>query len=322
MLPSDRALIMEEYLKDRHLQESISYRPINAVEPPSPVPLPMPGLGMASDVEIVLVRMQRDLEAANDTIRVLEGERKTTTQVKVLYEEAKVESEGYRKEAIRASTELETLKRQLSDFQDKVRDAGNHSAEQSLMAAKLLESVDSKKRLQEDIEERESIWTREKLLLIQQVATAKEMRESVNEAYERGKRIANEQAEQGHLLVRIELEDKKRIICDLEADVQMLQSERDRLTARTQTIVELEAVIQDLRENRSNERLQHTSDHMRLREDVIRLSNESQDWRAAYETAERHKQAMHHQLDDLAKAHSVMMEERATMQARIELLAR
>eukprot|EP01060_Flectonema_neradi_P007796 TRINITY_DN15508_c0_g1_i1.p1 TRINITY_DN15508_c0_g1~~TRINITY_DN15508_c0_g1_i1.p1 ORF type:complete len:342 (+),score=84.15 TRINITY_DN15508_c0_g1_i1:69-1028(+) len=319
MLPSDRALIMEEYLRERLLQESVNYTPIN-IAPPMPPPAGQPPV--ATDTEAVLVRMQRDLESANDTIRVLEGERKTTNQVKVLYEEAKAETESYRKEAIRASTELETLKRQLADLQDKVRDASNHDAEQSLLTSKLLEAVDSKKRLQDDIDERESAWHREKLLLIQQVATAKEMRESVNEAYERGKRIANEESEQGNLLVRMELEDKKKVICDLEADIQMLRSERDRLTARTQTIADLETVIQEHREARNNERVQHTADHMRLREDVIRLTNESQDWRAAYETAERHKQAMHHQLDDLSKAHAIMLEERATMQARIELLTR
>ena len=310
---------MEEYLRTKAQQDAVIDHADEVRRAAEAQELAAASADRGS-AEQALIYMQRDLEKANDTIKVLQGEKRTTEQVKLLYEEAKAEKVQLQKEAIQSATEAETLRRTLCDMQEKMRQQASGSQAQTQIANKLFEAEQRCAQVKEELQEKAEAWDREKTVLLQQIDQVNEIRETVMAAYERGRRAGEAEADQRSNAARVERDDVRMTVERLESDLRVSQGERDRLNERVQVIPELELAINDLRNARNTERAQHTTDHVRLREDAVRLQREADDWKIAYETAEKHKRAMQMQAEDVKKAYSITMQERASLEARIDLL--
>ena len=316
MLSAERELILDEFLRDKALGDHHSA----AATPERRHTAEVRAVVDRSSAEQTLVYMQRDLEKANDTIRVLQGERRTQGQMKLLYEEARSEKNQLQKEAVQAATEAETLRRTLSDLQEKMRLRDTDTTAQEQITQRFFETEEKFKAMSAENAEKEASWLRERTILLQQVDQVNEIRDSITSAYERGRRAAENEVEHHATSARAERDDLKRSIERLESDAMIWQGEKQRLAERVALIPELEMAINDLRTARNTERSQHATDHTRLREDLARFQRESEDWHAAYQTAEKHKKAMQFQLEDVKTAYNITLQERASLEARLELL--
>eukprot|EP01059_Diplonema_ambulator_P004141 TRINITY_DN13849_c0_g1_i1.p1 TRINITY_DN13849_c0_g1~~TRINITY_DN13849_c0_g1_i1.p1 ORF type:complete len:325 (+),score=130.38 TRINITY_DN13849_c0_g1_i1:37-1011(+) len=303
--------VMEEYLRDRARLNASSDH-IEAVEQDAAT--------RVMNSEQVVLQMQRDLEVANNTIRILQGERKTTDQMKLLYEEAKGEKEVLRKEAVAAATEVEVLKKTISGLHEKIRQIGSDTSAQDRIAQKLFETEEALKRNRTEYQEKEAGWQREKKILLQQVDQVNEIKESVTMAYERGKRAGEDESAQKITMLRAELEDKRRAIESLDTDLKLMTAEKERLISRATLIADLELTVEELRQTRIAERMNNDNEQTRLRNEVAIAQREAEDWRVAYETSDKHKRAMHLQVEDIRRAYDVVLQERVSLQARIDVL--
>ncbi|KAJ9452336.1 hypothetical protein DIPPA_00997 [Diplonema papillatum] len=275
---------------------------------------------MYDEQEQVMLQMQRDLEAANDMIRLLQGEKKTNEQIRLLYEEAKSERNSFKEEALAAATEAATLKRTLGDLQDRVRQSAADMSAQEQIAHRLFEVEELAKLSQREFEDKETVWTRERTLMLQQLSQLGEMRESVVSAYERGRRAAEDEAERAKSAAQTELSDRDKVMQGMEVDLHVLSMEKQRAASRAVAVPGLENALHDMRQQRNLDKLQHQAAVARLRDEVVQLQQNAADWKSAYESAEKHKKAMQLQLDDLSKAYAIVKHERSSLEARIELL--
>eukprot|EP01063_Lacrimia_lanifica_P004731 TRINITY_DN12693_c0_g1_i1.p1 TRINITY_DN12693_c0_g1~~TRINITY_DN12693_c0_g1_i1.p1 ORF type:complete len:382 (+),score=181.82 TRINITY_DN12693_c0_g1_i1:74-1147(+) len=278
-----------------------------------------------AEAEFTMMQMQRDLERANDSIKRLHEERKTVEQMKALMEETKIERDTMKKEAIKAGTEAELLRRQLKDAAERLahaeRDATGRVPVDDKMAQRLFELEDDLRAAKEAHAEAEVSWERERVVMRQHMDQLKDARETIAGAYDQGRRSGIDEVNIVKNQISAELDDARRAVHALEMELRTASNERMMYKDKADVVPDLEAAVEELKKCLSTERTQNAAETARLKEALVQAQRESDDWRSAFETAEKHKKAAVTQCNDVKAAYTILTQERASLVARLELLS-
>jgi len=176
------------------------------------------------DSDFAMQQMRQDLEAAQDKIRALLGEKKNFDSLMELYEQVKQERDELRKECFTAAVEAETAKRSQGELTEQLRQAAIDRAAQERLAEELFKEKDGREQAERAMRQREEQFQSELSLKEKQV-------ELHQDSYQQGQKAGRDELE---LKIR-EIEREKSLV---EDELQRVREDLARTGDQLQTAKE------------------------------------------------------------------------------------
>eukprot|EP00755_Sulcionema_specki_P006062 Sspe_Gene.34448::Locus_16747_Transcript_1_1_Confidence_1.000_Length_2506::g.34448::m.34448 len=176
------------------------------------------------DSDFAMQQMRQDLEAAQDKIRALLGEKKNFDSLMELYEQVKSERDELRKECFTAAVEAETAKRTQNELQEQLRQQAIDRAAQEKLAEELFKERDAREKAQKELRMKEDQFLGELGLKDRQL-------ELHQDSYRQGQKAGRDEME-------LKLREVEREKAMIQEDLQRARSEIVRLQDQLQRIKE------------------------------------------------------------------------------------
>lgn len=156
------------------------------------------------DSDFAMQQMRQDLEAAQDKIRAMQGEKKNFESLMDLYEQVKQERDELRKECFSAAVEAETAKRTQAELSEQLRQhAIDHAATEKL-AEELFKEKDGREQAERELKSKEDQFNNELSLRDKQL-------ELSQEAYQQGQKAGRDEME-----LRLREAEREKVLVDEE----------------------------------------------------------------------------------------------------------
>eukprot|EP01063_Lacrimia_lanifica_P005854 TRINITY_DN13529_c0_g1_i1.p1 TRINITY_DN13529_c0_g1~~TRINITY_DN13529_c0_g1_i1.p1 ORF type:complete len:752 (+),score=425.30 TRINITY_DN13529_c0_g1_i1:55-2310(+) len=167
------------------------------------------------DSDMAMQQMRQDLEAAQDKIRALAGEKKNFESLMELYEQVKAERDELRKECFSAAVEAETAKRTQTEMSESLRQQQIDRAAQEKLAEELFKEKEIRENLERNLKAKAEQFSGELALKDKQL-------DMHQDAYRQGQRAGRDEGE-----LRIREVEREKVL--LQEELGRLQGELVRM---------------------------------------------------------------------------------------------
>lgn len=193
------------------------------------------------DSDFAMQQMRQDLEAAQDKIRALIGEKKNFESLQELYEQVKVERDDLRKECFTAAVEAETAKREHLSANEQLRQQMVDRAAQEKLAEEFFKEKEAREQAERTLFLKEEQYQGELLVRDRQL-------DLQGDAYRQGQKAGREEVE-------LRLRESERRERELEEECGRLRGElakahdtvqrgRDEVTGKERELAEWASAFQ------------------------------------------------------------------------------
>lgn len=178
--------------------------------------------------DFAMEQMRQDLEAAQDKIRALKGEKKNFESLQELYEQVKAERDDLRKECFTAAVEAETAKREHMQANEQLRQQMVDRAAQEKLAEEFFKEKEAREQAERTLFLKEEQYQGE-------LAVRDRQLDLQGDSYRQGQKVGREEVE-------LSLREAERRERELEEEVARLRAENARLTEQIERNREQTAV--------------------------------------------------------------------------------
>eukprot|EP01064_Diplonema_japonicum_P036703 TRINITY_DN8341_c0_g1_i2.p1 TRINITY_DN8341_c0_g1~~TRINITY_DN8341_c0_g1_i2.p1 ORF type:complete len:530 (+),score=188.57 TRINITY_DN8341_c0_g1_i2:21-1610(+) len=256
------------------------------------------------DSDFAMQQMRQDLEAAQDKIRALLGEKKNFDSLMELYEQVKVERDELRKECFTAAVEAETAKRSQGELGEQIRQQQIDRAAQEKLAEELFKEKELRLQAEQGLKLKEDQFSGELAMKDRQL-------DLHQDSYKQGQKAGRDEAE---LKIR-EIEREKAMLQEemgrARAEVlrlqEMLQRSKEELVAKDKEIKDWCSAFQTAEKHKVSMGLQHDE----LKHDKTAVHQEKVALELRINVLQQHIERLEKQLRDEQERNEKMSQQHA-----------